>query len=150
MLDDIYNFRAVDDRLATSGQPTETQLREVAAQGFEVVINLALHDDPRYSLPDETALVKGLDMQYVHIPIPFDAPQTEHLMRFIDAMRAAEGRKVFLHCAANMRATAFLSLYLHNERNLPQSEAFKTMQSLWEPDEVWRRFINSHLEPGAQ
>ena len=40
-LDEIYNARVVDDRLLTAGQPTEDQLREVAAAGFDTVINLA-------------------------------------------------------------------------------------------------------------
>ncbi|HEX5127314.1 MAG TPA: hypothetical protein VFW00_11285, partial [Rhodocyclaceae bacterium] len=53
----IRNYVAIDERLATSGQPSEAQLAELAREGFELVINLGLHDDPRYSLPDETGTV---------------------------------------------------------------------------------------------
>ncbi|RFC41997.1 MAG: putative phosphohydrolase, partial [Verrucomicrobia bacterium] len=54
---EIKNFRAVDEALLTSGQPTVAQLESVAAAGFQTVINLALHDQPRYSLPDEPGTV---------------------------------------------------------------------------------------------
>jgi hypothetical protein len=33
-------------------------LHEIAKAGFNVVINLAMHDDPNYSLPDEAGLVE--------------------------------------------------------------------------------------------
>ncbi len=145
MLDDIYNFRLVNDRLATAGQPTEPQLREVAALDFDAVINLALHDDPRYSLRDETGLVSGLGMRYVHIPVPFDAPHAAHLERFFAAMQSTEGQKVFVHCAANLRATAFVGLYLHNRRGMPVAQAFATLHSVWQPNEVWSAFIDTHL-----
>jgi protein tyrosine phosphatase (PTP) superfamily phosphohydrolase (DUF442 family) len=51
-LDEIYNARTVDDRFLTSGQPSEEQLREVAAAGIDTVINLAPHES-RNALPDE-------------------------------------------------------------------------------------------------
>ena len=38
---DIYNYRKVNDHLVTGGQPTEAQLRDAAAEGFEAVVNLA-------------------------------------------------------------------------------------------------------------
>ena len=80
---DIYNSRPIEDALSTSGQPTEAQIRAAAAEDYDVIINLALHDHPRYSLPDETALVGGLGMVYVHIPVQFDDPQEDDLLTFI-------------------------------------------------------------------
>ena len=59
-LSDIYNFRQVSADLASSGQPREHQLAVIAEAGYNVVINLALHNDPRYSLPDEAASVRAL------------------------------------------------------------------------------------------
>ena len=46
---EIFNFRQIDDRLVTAGQPSEEQLGSMAAEGFEVVINIA-PIDRRYSL----------------------------------------------------------------------------------------------------
>lgn len=109
-LTSIRNYRAVDESLSTSGQPSVTQLREICEAGFTTVINLALHDDPRYSLPDETGVVQSLGMTYVHIPVQFSALTEANLLEFFAAMEAHKGEKVWVHCGANMRVTAFLGL----------------------------------------
>jgi len=96
LLTDARNFRQVDDRLLTAGQPNEAQLADAARQGVKVVINLALHDDPRYSLADEAGCVRGLGMEYVHIPVRFNAPTEEDLQAFIGAMDAHKDKKEFI------------------------------------------------------
>ncbi len=142
---DIYNFRAIDYALSTSGQPTEGQLQAAAAEGYDVIINLALHDHPRYSLPDETGLVESLGMAYVHIPVQFDDPQEADLLKFFQAMEKYSNKKILVHCAANMRVTAFLGLYQLIRRANPEIDAFAPMKSVWEPDEIWAEFISRML-----
>src|SRR4249920_1952524 len=93
----IYNFRAVNEALITAGQPTVPQLQSVAEAGFKTVINLALHDQPRYSLPDEPGTVAGLGMTYVHIPVLFESPTEANLLAFFDAMEAHRTEKVLVH-----------------------------------------------------
>ena len=144
-LNAIYNYRAVDDLLATAGQPTDAQLGAVAREGFAVVINLALHNDPRYSLPDEEKTVKSLGMEYVHIPVQFDAPDEADAAAFFAAMEQHHGAKVLVHCAANKRVTAFLGLYRVLKQGWPREEAFQLMDSVWQPNEVWATFISSML-----
>ena len=138
---DISNLLPIDEHLTTAGQPTQDQLATVAQAGFEVVINLALHDDPSYSLPDEAGLVRSLGLQYIHIPVQFGAPSDDDLQRFCDAMDAARGHKVFVHCVANKRVTAFLGLYRVLRLQWSQASAFDAMRSIWEPDAVWSAFI---------
>lgn len=142
---DIYNYHAVDDTLSTAGQPSESQLRALAREGFDVVVNLALHDDPRYSLPDEPGLVKSLGMAYVHIPVRFDAPREEDLELFFAAMDEHRGRKLFVHCAANKRVTVFLGLYRALRERWEVNDAFALMRRVWSPDEVWGAFISAML-----
>jgi uncharacterized protein (TIGR01244 family) len=137
----IYNYREVDATLATSGQPTEEQLLSVARDGFQVVINLALHDDPRYSLKDETASVTSLGMEYIHIPVDFQSPTESDLQTFFAAMDAHRQQKVLVHCAANKRVTAFVGLYRTIKLGWPVDKAFALMHSVWEPDRVWAAFI---------
>jgi uncharacterized protein (TIGR01244 family) len=141
----IHKLLRIDDTLTTAGQPTQAQLAEVAAAGFDLVINLALHDDPRYSLPDEAGTVRALKMDYVHIPVQFKAPTLSDLGQFFEAMDAARGRKVFLHCAANIRVTTFLGLYRVKRLGWQREEAFEAMHSMWQPDEVWSKFIDEAL-----
>ena len=141
----IHNYRAVDDMLGTSGQPTEAQLAAVAQAGFKTVINLALHDDPRYSLPDEAATVRSLGLDYVHIPVQFAAPARSDLLAFFDAMDAHGGEKIWVHCAANMRVSAFLGLYRVIRQGWTRERAFELMDGLWKPNEVWAAFIEQAL-----
>ena len=145
MLDQIRNFRQVSASLATSGQPSESQLAEIAASGYDLIVNLALHDDPRYSLPDEAASVASLGLEYVHIPVTFDAPAESDLEQFIAVMKGAERRRAWIHCAANFRVSAFLGLYWTVALGWPVDRAFALMESVWQPDEVWSRFISAQL-----
>src|SRR5262249_38660284 len=90
-LADIRNFVAIDrgdvdgDRLATAGQPSEAQLREVAAAGFQVVVNLGLTGTD-YALPDEAGLAAALGLEYHHLPVLFDAPRVDDLRAFVAVM----------------------------------------------------------------
>jgi uncharacterized protein (TIGR01244 family) len=145
----IHNYRPVDDLLGTSGQPTEAQLAAIAQAGFKTVINLALHDDPRYSLPDEAGTVRSLGLAYVHIPVHFAAPTRDNLLAFFDAMDAHGGGKTWIHCAANMRVSAFLGLYRVIRQGWPRERAFELMDGLWQPNEVWAAFIEQALDAKA-
>ena len=144
-IDEVRNFRAVDDRLVTCGQPTEEQLAAASTAGVEVVINLALHDDPRYSLPDERGTVEALGMTYVHIPVQFNAPTESDLLTFFAAMDTNRDRHVLVHCAANYRVTAFLGLYRRLREGWPADRAFELMGTVWTPDAAWGPFIEAML-----
>ena len=141
----VYNFRQAGPDLATSGQPSEEQLKAIAADGYQVVINLALHNDPRYSLADETRSVQSLGMDYVHIPVQFSSPTGSDLQQFFAAMDASKGKRVWVHCAANMRVTAFVGLYRHLRQGWPEAQAFALMSDVWQPNAVWSAFIHDRL-----
>lgn len=144
-LSSIYRFRAVADSLCTSGQPSAAQLGAIAAAGFKTIINLALHDDPRYSLPDEAGTVRSLGPAYVHIPVQFANPTESDLLAFFAAMDAHRGMKLWVHCAANMRVSAFLGLYRVIRQGWEIELAFELMHELWQPNEVWSSFIQTTL-----
>jgi protein tyrosine phosphatase (PTP) superfamily phosphohydrolase (DUF442 family) len=141
----IYNYRQAAPDLGTSGQPREDQLQDIADAGYEVVINLALHDDPRYSLRDEEASVQALGLEYVHIPVQFDAPSESDLTSFFEAMEHHKGRRIWVHCAANMRVSAFLGLYWRIREGWPDKRAFALLREIWEPNAVWAEFIGRQL-----
>ena len=131
---DIYNFRQASPDLASSGQPREHQLAAIAAAGYNVIINLALHDDPRYSLPDEATSVRALGLEYVHIPVQFGAPTESDLERFFEAMEQYATERIWVHCAANMRVSAFLGLYRTLRQGWPEANAFALIHEIWQPD----------------
>ena len=149
-ISDIVNYRWVDPMLSACGQPTEEQLRAVAADGFTAVINLTVKDDPRCrTLPDEAGLAHSLGLVYVHIPVEFDAPTEGDLLRFFDAMETHRHERLLVHCAANRRVTTFLGLYRVLRLGWERQHAFALMREIWEPDEAWSAFIEAMLEKQA-
>ncbi|MDB6109466.1 MAG: Beta-lactamase hydrolase-family protein [Pedosphaera sp.] len=148
MLAKIYSFRAISDRLGTAGQPTEDQFRMIREAGFEAMINLALPTSDN-ALANEGGIVTGLGMSYVHIPVNFEAPSAQDFRAFCRVMAAFDDRPVFVHCAANMRVSAFLFLYRVLCERVSVPEAERDLHAIWEPDEIWSRFIEECLKtPG--
>ena len=144
-LHSIKNFRQATATLATSGQPQSEHFAAMAAAGYVAVINLALHGDPRYSLPDESGDVRAAGMNYIHIPVLFDQPTQSDLTAFMDAMDQYQGKQLWVHCAANMRVTAFVGLYHVLRLGQQRQQAFALMHSVWEPNAVWAAFIEAML-----
>lgn len=58
MLQDIYNYLRITEKLSTGGQPTTQQFTEISQAGFEIVVNLALPSSDN-ALPDEQAIVEA-------------------------------------------------------------------------------------------
>lgn len=149
LLSGIYQFRRINNHLGTSGQPTPGQFVAIQQAGFEAVFNLALPTSD-HALPNEGAIVTGLGMAYVHIPVSFQAPRPLDFQAFCGLMEAWRGRSVFVHCAANMRVSAFIFIYRVLYQNLSVSEASADLQAIWEPDEIWSRFIQDELQQGLR
>ncbi len=144
-LSGIYNFRALDGRLGTSGQPTQEQFRLIREAGFDAVINLALPTSDN-AIRDEGAVVSGLGMPYVHIPVDFKAPASQDFQTFCQVMKAFDRRPVFVHCAANMRVSAFMFLYRVLHQGIAIAEAERDLHAIWQPDMVWSQFIQEQLK----
>jgi protein tyrosine phosphatase (PTP) superfamily phosphohydrolase (DUF442 family) len=139
-LEDIYNYLPISDLISTSGQPTEKQFEIIQAQGFEHVINLAPHNAEN-SLKNEKEILESLGMTYVHIPVNFVNPTNKKFEQFKDVMQELSGKKVWVHCAANMRVSAFMYRYrcvVLAESELTASEA---LHQIWKPVGVWKGFI---------
>lgn len=140
----IRNYYRISANLATAGQPTAGQFSLIRDEGFEVVINLATTDSP-HALSDEAALLESLDLEYIHIPVDFTAPEAENLLRFIEAMQKNRNKKCFVHCALNWRVSAFVFLYRTTSGESPVSEALQDLHAVWQPDKTWQSFIDSVL-----
>lgn len=139
-ISDIKNFRQVYDRLATGGQPTEAQLKDIASARYDVVINLGLLD-PKYCLPDEAGQVASLGMEYHHVPVVFTAPQVSDFRRFVQIMDSCRARQTFVHCALNWRVSTFVGLFGELCLGWSRSKADAQIRAFWEPNDVWTSFI---------
>ena len=72
-LEGITNFRQYSATFASAGQPTADQLQAIADQGFERIVYIAFTNNTN-ALPDEDQIVKGLGMEYMHVPVDFSNP----------------------------------------------------------------------------
>jgi protein tyrosine phosphatase (PTP) superfamily phosphohydrolase (DUF442 family) len=122
-------------------------LRYLSERGVKSVINLALDDHPE-ALCDEATLLAEKGIEYVHIPVPFDAPTDEHLQEFKTALKQS-APLTHVHCIMNYRVTAFFYM-LDRENGLSHEAALGRMRKVWDPFssdhaqvKPWREFMVS-------
>ena len=139
---DISNFLQLSDRIATAGQPTIEQYPAIAAAGYQVVINLALTDSPS-ALVDECTIARNLGLEYIQIPVVWTEPTLADFQTFMNIMDKYSAQKVFVHCAANKRVSAFLSLYRQIVEGIDEVTAYQDLVKIWIPNPIWQDFIDS-------
>ena len=143
-LENIRAFLSLADGIGTSGMPSAEQFSDISAAGFKTVINLALPTSDN-ALPNEGELVTCSGMTYVHIPVLFDAPKRADYDRFERIMNSLKPEPVFVHCAANMRVSAFMFLYRLRNSQIPREVAEADLHKIWRPNRTWAEFIDSAL-----
>lgn len=145
VMDHIKNYVKVSESIATSGQPARGDFPEIANAGYSAVVNLATGTSPD-AIPDEGEAAAGEGMAYYHIPVVWTAPEISDLDRFFSVMDSLGGEKVWVHCVLNMRASAFVYLYRLISLGVSEEEARGPMDEVWEPDDIWRGFIDRAKE----
>jgi protein tyrosine phosphatase (PTP) superfamily phosphohydrolase (DUF442 family) len=143
-LEDILNYRYISDKLATSGQPTAAELKLISLAGYKTILNLA-PPNASNALPEEQAIATSLGMDYINIPIVWDNPTMTDFNQFCDVMENHKDQLIFVHCAMNMRVSAFIYLYRHLKLGVPASEAYSAMRTVWEPNATWQQFIETAI-----
>lgn len=142
---DIRGWQRLDPTTTTSGRLEYGDPERLAAIGVRQVVNLALDDHPE-ALPDEAARMAAAGIGYVHIPVPFDAPEESHYLAFREAV--SDARPVHVHCIMNWRVSAFF-YRLHRETGMDEAEASALLRQQWDPRQsddpraaVWAEFIS--------
>lgn len=143
-LDEIKGFLNVDHLVSTAGQPSESQIEILAKNGIEIVINLGLMDK-RYCLENEQESVMLLGMKYIHIPVEFSNPTQSDFDQFVTAMEMFKNKKIFVHCAANYRATCFLALHYFASGIWNKNQAADFVKKIWTPDQTWQEFFDKQV-----
>ncbi|MGZ8938007.1 MAG: protein tyrosine phosphatase family protein [Limisphaerales bacterium] len=141
-MENIRAFLMLAEGVGTSGMPRAEQFADISAAGFKAVINLALPTSDN-ALANEGDLVTRAGMTYVHLPVLFDAPRRADYERFERIMDSVKSEPVFVHCAANMRVSAFMFLYRMRNSQIPREVAEADLHKIWRPDNVWTEFIDS-------
>ena len=112
------------DTVLVGGQPTEAVLREAAAAGIEVVVNMrGANEDPGY---DEAALAAELGLTYLRVPIA--GPQdlsAESVLLFDAVLKQVDGRPALMHCASGNRVGALYALHASRYDGLDDEAAIE-------------------------
>ncbi len=144
-MENIFNYIKINENIATSGQPTVEQLEFISNSGYEVVINLALHDSSN-AIVNEDKVVTDLNMSYIHIPVVFENPTLKQLKFFLDVLSVNKERKVWIHCALNYRASAFMYIFHKYYLKTPFDEIDLSLLEQWQPDEKWQNILKTNIE----
>lgn len=135
----ITNYLAYSERIGSAGQPDAEQFALIREAGYEAILSL-LPDRPPY-FQEEEAIARANGMDFARIPVEWDAPQLMQLSAFFDLMNQWRERRVFVHCAMNMRVSAFLYLYHTLQEGADEAESRAKMNLIWEPEGVWEAFV---------
>ncbi|MBD2230553.1 protein tyrosine phosphatase family protein [Phormidium tenue] len=140
----IRNYLALSPTLGTAGQPTAEQFKAVAEAGYTVVVNLALSTSD-HAIPNEAEVLKSLGITYFHVPVVWEAPTPADLAIFFKVMDRNRDVKVLVHCALNMRVSAFVYLYRVLRLGINPAVAIADLHRIWHPNPTWQTFIDQSL-----
>ena len=135
----------ISPRLGAGGQPTDDGFRTLAEKGYQAVINLRM-DSEKYDAAAEQKLVVSLGMKYLNIPVPGRSPKEEQAVEFLKTMDDLKDQKVFIHCAAGVRAGSFvlIDLVLKEGMDLDKAEEIATRVGL--TSEILLQFARQVIE----
>ncbi len=138
----VFNYYYVPGLFATSGQPNVHQLNLIAESDYEVVINLAPTSILEGSIIDEKKILTSKGVIYVHIPVNFKKPLITNFDKFVESIKQNKNKKIWVHCAANMRVSAFVYKYRRDELGLEDKDINKDLKAIWKPNNTWQSFLN--------
>ena len=134
------NYLTYSDQLASSGQPTAAQLEILAQQGTERVISLAFSDED--GTPEhQDRLTVDLGMQFARLPISADRLTVGDFNAF-SAVLASSPQNTLVHCRSNKRASVFVYLHRVIHDKVPEADARKDLEKVWQPSGTWASYIN--------
>ncbi|MBX2848416.1 MAG: protein tyrosine phosphatase family protein, partial [Acidiferrobacterales bacterium] len=126
--------------LYTSGQPTAGQFESIKQAGVETVINLA-PANAENALANEAELWADMGMHYQHMPVDFSNPTEQDFARFCALLESQQLNRIWLHCAANMRVSAFVFRYRCEILGHERKDAERDLNKIWQPIGVWKKFV---------
>ena len=138
------NVVVVSPLLVTAGQPDRASLQRLKAEGYDAVISFAPGNTADAVL-DEAEILRAQGVEFVHVPIPWAAPEAKHLEATAEAMRRLKGKKVLIHCQMNMRASAVTFLYRTIHAKEDPAVAWADVKKTWTPKDQWATYVEEQL-----
>ncbi|TLU67555.1 hypothetical protein FE810_01000 [Thalassotalea litorea] len=138
-LSGLENFQVNNESMMSSGQPNQQQFEALQAIGVTKVIDLIPSDRS-----EESALMAKLGLTYHNIPVVWENPRVEDFEHYVTLMQLSDGNDgiTLTHCKLNWRGAAFTYLYRVTQLNESEAIAKKDLLAIWQPDEIWQKFID--------
>jgi protein tyrosine phosphatase (PTP) superfamily phosphohydrolase (DUF442 family) len=146
---DPANFVQWRPGFVSSAQPTADYLKRAKELGYHIVINLAPPEYPE-AVENEGSILAAQGVTYINIPVQFGKPGTDDYRLFTQIMKLASRKSVLVHCQINLRGSAFSYLYRVIEENAPPDESREKLNSVWEPNLNWKKFLQSQLSSAGK
>lgn len=143
-LSEITDFYPISDRIGTAGQPNAFQFGLIKEAGYDTVINLTLSSSTN-ALADESAIAKSAWLEYIHLPVLWERPTLSDFQFFCQILDRKQHKKLFIHCAKNMRVSVFIYLWRRIHQQVSHTEAIAAVNAIWTPNETWQAFIHTVL-----
>ena len=144
-IENIDYFKKNDDKLSTAGQPKQDELKLIADEGFEVVINIRPESE-MLEIFDEKKIVENLGLKYFQIPVMLETLNSETISKFFELIRKQKEKKIFLHCRKNIRVSILLALYQIVELGWKREDAIIELMEMVDFDPMLETFINEQIE----
>ena len=135
----------VSPTLMTSGQPTRAFLQTLKSEGVQAVIYLA-PPNVGDAVADEPRIVGSQGIAFVNLPMDWERPTLADFETFTRVMKALEGRKVYVHCQMNFRASSMVFLHRVITLKDPPDKAWESVQRAWVPNATWKAYILATLK----
>jgi len=106
----------------SSGQPSKDQIRSLAQDGIDTIINLRPKEEMNW---DEAAFVTSLDINYVELPIAGKADISFANALKLKALLASRQGEALVHCASGNRVGALMALaHYHETKDMSASLSY--------------------------
>jgi protein tyrosine/serine phosphatase len=121
----IKNFGQMDDRFYRGAQPSQEDIKDLAALGIATIIDL--RDDARSY---EKSEAEALGMHYINIPMSDSKyPKQEQIDQFLKIASDSATGKFFVHCAGGRHRTGVMgAVYRYNLYGWNYDQVYKEMK----------------------
>lgn len=124
---DLGHFFQVDENLYRGQQPTDKGLAELKARGIKTVVYLHFS---KKQAAHEKAVVEGLGMKFVHIPMSWITPPKQaQIDQWLKITSDPAQGPVFVHCQHGKdRTGAMVGIYRMKHDGWKYDQAYKEMK----------------------
>jgi uncharacterized protein (TIGR01244 family) len=141
---DVVNLVCVDERFATSGQPTDAAFAKLAASGYRAVLNLRT-DSEGIDLAREREMVEKTGMRYINIPVVSKEPKPEDAEAFIKTVKDAANHPMLIHCGSANRVGAFMMIYRVVDQGWSEEKAMEEATRIGLTNPALKSFAQNYI-----